>query len=444
MRKMITRKKSKINKNSLLFKFTLLTIFLTIILGNSSTFNLGNIFKGIPVKVTEVLMIINLVLICRNFILRKKKVYFGVEKILLIWCIFGVISTFINIFFYKYKLNEVLYGLLYSVRYFIYIIYTILVSEFLFNSNINIYRFYMFIIKSYLVVSILGIIQIIIWPNSIDYYSFLSKFNIYLLNPDPHINRIISTYLDPNYLSAILIIPINLTLILILKEKKKLKFLISFLLLVATLIGTVSRSGLIGLAISLGITLTFSMIGVNTKKEIVFNKIILLLFIILIIIIPMVIYFNLDSSRVLQRIIGFRDDPSAIARFLSWQESFSIIKENKIIGIGYNMLGFYTGNLKTMTSFGVDASLLLIAITTGVIGLILYLFYYIKKLYILIRYMKKDKYIFSSLIGIILASIVMSMFNNLLFYPLWIIPFFIVINFSVRDINNKYKTNKYL
>ncbi|MCS4569968.1 O-antigen ligase family protein [Clostridium perfringens] len=217
-----------------------------------------------------------------------------------------------------------------------------------------------------------------------------------------------------------------------------------FLLLVATLIGTVSRSGLIGLAISLGITLTFSMIGVNTKKEIVFNKIILLLFIILIIIIPMVIYFNLDSSRVLQRIIGFRDDPSAIARFLSWQESFSIIKENKIIGIGYNMLGFYTGNLKTMTSFGVDASLLLIAITTGVIGLILYLFYYIKKLYILIRYMKKDKYIFSSLIGIIIASIVMSMFNNLLFYPLWIIPFFIVINFSVRDINNKYKTNKYL
>ncbi|MGM8298654.1 O-antigen ligase family protein [Clostridium perfringens] len=302
----------------------------------------------------------------------------------------------------------------------------------------------MFIIKSYLVVSILGIIQIIIWPNSIDYYSFLSKFNIYLLNPDPHINRIISTYLDPNYLSAILIIPINLTLILILKEKKKLKFLISFLLLVATLIGTVSRSGLIGLAISLGITLTFSMIGVNTKKEIVFNKIILLLFIILIIIIPIVIYFNLDSSRVLQRIIGFRDDPSAIARFLSWQESFSIIKENKIIGIGYNMLGFYTGNLKTMTSFGVDASLLLIAITTGVIGLILYLFYYIKKLYILIRYMKKDKYIFSSLIGIIIASIVMSMFNNLLFYPLWIIPFFIVINFSVRDINNKYKTNKYL
>ncbi|MCW5198081.1 hypothetical protein F1Z41_07815 [Clostridium perfringens] len=160
----------------------------------------------------------------------------------------------------------------------------------------------------------LGIIQIIIWPNSIDYYSFLSKFNIYLLNPDPHINRIISTYLDPNYLSAILIIPINLTLILILKEKKKLKFLISFLLLVATLIGTVSRSGLIGLAISLGITLTFSMIE-SIQKEIVFNKIILLLFIILIIIIPMVIYFNLDSSRVLQRIIGFRDDPSAIARF---------------------------------------------------------------------------------------------------------------------------------
>ncbi len=115
-------------------------------------------------------------------------------------------------------------------------------------------------------------------------------------------------------MSAILIIPINLTLILILKEKKKLKFLISFLLLVATLIGTVSRSGLIGLAISLGITLTFSMIE-SIQKEIVFNKIILLLFIILIIIIPMVIYFNLDSSRVLQRIIGFRDDPSAIARF---------------------------------------------------------------------------------------------------------------------------------
>ncbi|HHD2753324.1 TPA: O-antigen ligase family protein, partial [Clostridium perfringens] len=267
----------------------------------------------------------------------------------------------------------------------------------------------------------------------IDYYAVLSKFNVYLLNPDPHINRVISTYLDPNYLSAILIIPINLTLILMLKEKKKLKYLIAFLVLVATLIATVSRSGLIGLVISLGITLAFTMISVNTKKEIVFHKIILLTFILLIIIVPIVIYLNLDSSRLLQRIIGFRNDPSAIARFLSWKESFNIINDNKLIGIGYNMLGFYTGNLRTMTSFGVDASLLLVAITTGVLGLTLYLSYYIKKIYVLIKYMRKDKYVFSSLIGITVASLIMSMFNNLLFYPLWIIPFFVIIKFSIRD-----------
>ncbi|HHD2769900.1 TPA: O-antigen ligase family protein, partial [Clostridium perfringens] len=312
-------------------------------------------------------------------------------------------------------------------------LYTIFVSEFLVYSNINKNDFFRFIIKSYLIVCILGIIQIIVWPNAIDYYAVLSKFNVYLLNPDPHINRVISTYLDPNYLSAILIIPINLTLILMLKEKKKLKYLIAFLVLVATLIATVSRSGLIGLVISLGITLAFTMISVNTKKEIVFHKIILLTFILLIIIVPIVIYLNLDSSRLLQRIIGFRNDPSAIARFLSWKESFNIINDNKLIGIGYNMLGFYTGNLRTMTSFGVDASLLLVAITTGVLGLTLYLSYYIKKIYVLIKYMRKDKYVFSSLIGITVASLIMSMFNNLLFYPLWIIPFFVIIKFSIRD-----------
>ncbi|HHD2780913.1 TPA: O-antigen ligase family protein [Clostridium perfringens] len=420
-------------ENKALVRLTLLTIFLTIILGNSSTFSLGNVFKGIPVKITEILMIINLFLLFINFLLNKKNIYLATEKILLIWCIFGVISIFINIFFYRYKLNEVLYGSLYGIRYFIYILYTIFVSEFLVYSNINKNDFFRFIIKSYLIVCILGIIQIIVWPNAIDYYAVLSKFNVYLLNPDPHINRVISTYLDPNYLSAILIIPINLTLILMLKEKKKLKYLIAFLVLVATLIATVSRSGLIGLVISLGITLAFTMISVNTKKEIVFHKIILLTFILLIIIVPIVIYLNLDSSRLLQRIIGFRNDPSAIARFLSWKESFNIINDNKLIGIGYNMLGFYTGNLRTMTSFGVDASLLLVAITTGVLGLTLYLSYYIKKIYVLIKYMRKDKYVFSSLIGITVASLIMSMFNNLLFYPLWIIPFFVIIKFSIRD-----------
>ncbi|HHD2770027.1 TPA: hypothetical protein ACOTG1_003260, partial [Clostridium perfringens] len=86
-------------ENKALVRLTLLTIFLTIILGNSSTFSLGNVFKGIPVKITEILMIINLFLLFINFLLNKKNIYLATEKILLIWCIFGVISIFINIFF---------------------------------------------------------------------------------------------------------------------------------------------------------------------------------------------------------------------------------------------------------------------------------------------------------------------------------------------------------
>ncbi|WP_338595362.1 O-antigen ligase family protein [Clostridium baratii] len=420
-----------------LMKFTLLNIFLTIILGNSSTFSIGSIFKGMPVKITEVVMIVNIFFLIIYFL--NNKIYFKIrqQKILIIWCLIGAISIIVNAVIYNYAMNEIAYGGLYCIRFLLYILYTIYVSEFMIINNFTIYKLFKFLINCYLIVAILGIIQIIVWPIAVNFYSILSKMGVYLLNPDPHINRIISTYLDPNYLGAILIIPITLNLILLIKEKKKIRNLITLAILCSVLIGTVSRSALIGLVLSLIITFILIMIKLDSTKRILINKKMLILMYVLSIIIPIIVIINLDSSRLLQRIVMFKDDPSALARFTNWRYSLSIVDNNQLLGIGYNMLGFYTGNTESMTSFGVDASLLLVLITTGIIGLITYVSYYINIIKKCIYFIKKERYIFSALLGIIISSLVMSFFNNLLFYPLWMLPFFIVINFSInKEIKN--------
>ena len=423
-------------KNARLQKIIIFFVGLMIILGSSSTIDIsmGVVAKGIPIKITDVAFIL-----ITFYLIVFKKIKIQITnstKILLGWTIFGVFSILLNYYTHNYKISDMIYGVLYPIRLFIYILICSVFANFL---KYNEYKFDHFIdkyIKFYIIVCIIGGIQLLIFPIAFDYYNILKNMGIYILNPDPHINRLISTYLDPNFLGIILCIPFMLSLSRYMVTRKN-KYIFYTIIIVITEIATSSRSGIIAIAISF-VVFFISSFKVNEKK-IKINKRLFLITLFIFIIITIIIIFYGDKIRVIDRIINFREDGSAQARFLNWKLSFNLISENLIIGIGYNMLGFVTGNTETIGGFGLDASLLLIWVTTGNLGLLIYISYFtnlIKR----ILYLRNDKNIYysSGIIGILLGSLCASFFNNLLFYPLWFIPMLILSEFYILH----YNTNK--
>ena len=131
-------------------------------------------------------------------------------------------------------------------------------------------------------------------------------------------------------------------------------------------------------------------------------------------------------------------DQSTMARFGSWEKSINIISKNPLIGIGYNMMGFYTNDslseaTNNSTLFGSDSSLLLVMVTTGIIGIIIF----IRTIVQYIRRLQKKKMESYAMITIILVSLIGCNFVNLLFYVLWLFPFLLISNVFEKNNNQE-------
>ncbi len=236
--------------------------------------------------------------------------------------------------------------------------------------------------------SILGFIQLYIYP---DFGAMAEK------GWDPHIGRLLSTWFDPNFLgsffSFILAIlagifgvytkqyPIfswnitdnkknflthynkNITLIFI---------LITIVLLLALLL-TYSRSAL------LAFVLPAFFLGI-----IYFRGLLLTLSLAIILLLPF-------SPRATERITDginsaisltekdsmFVPDPTARLRVENMQQGVSLSAENFWTGIGFNTIRLYkTKNIHS--SGGFDSSLLTTLVTSGIFGLIAFLFFYFR------------------------------------------------------------------
>jgi putative inorganic carbon (HCO3(-)) transporter len=84
--------------------------------------------------------------------------------------------------------------------------------------------------------------------------------------------------------------------------------------------------------------------------------------------------------RVQERVIGIRSvDETAQLRIVSWENALGIISDHPVFGIGYNLYReaqLQAGILKDPTAHsatGSDSSLLLVTATTGIVGLVAFL-----------------------------------------------------------------------
>lgn len=406
-------------KSLLLVGVFYIQIFSYIVLSNAFTINFGDRF---PIKLSEFFSIITILIAFFIFIVSNKRISFkrNSQKWIYVWLIYVFFLDIICIAINKYSISDSIYGFLYVIR-IIHLLILVKSLHFIMKSQgIKIKSIIKFIKICYFIVVIIGIVQYIFYPIAFDWYDVFYKFGFYWPTPDPHHDRMLSTYLDPNYLASCLIIPISICMAEFLNIKRKskhnnnlkVKLAFEILIFIVAILLTKSRSGIVGLGI-LCIVYAF-LYGIKRKISI---PMLIFVFVSLFTIAYLLLFSNIT---VFERIRNFSSDPSATHRFDSWKISLEYFKNSHYLGIGYNMLGAYKVNIGeeigNAANYGMDSSILFMLVTTGIIGLLIFLCGIIKIL------KRKPSIMNNSFKMILISSIAMSFFNNLLFNIIWLFP----------------------
>lgn len=252
-----------------------------------------------------------------------------------------------------------------------------------------------------------GFVQYFLWPN-------LKPLEF--LNWDPHFYRLVSTFLDPGYTGLILVLTLIILINLLFKNRKNQWLILAAGITYMALILTHSRSSYLAFLVGMG------LIGWSRKS----NK--------LFIIALLVLFFSLAILPQPKGEGGKLARTYTVSyRLENWREAMTIVKDHPFLGVGFNAYRYVQrdyGFLKedkwqeSHAGAGADSSLLFILATTGIIGLISYLWYLVSAGTLAFRQRKK-------VIGIIgIASlgaiIIHSFFLNSLFYP-WIMGWLMIL-----------------
>lgn len=284
----------------------------------------------------------------------------------------------------------------YTVRLFLYAIFAWLVYSNAFgNLHKNLSKVFLLSGISF---AILGLLQFIFFPN-VDFLRFAGW--------DPHYFRTVSTFLDPNFAGAFLVITLLLLTTSYLRGNNTMTrriFYILFTIIYLTLLTTFSRSSYLMFLVS-GLTLSF------LKRSRRFALVTILLFALLVTVFQF--YTNLVAKpRNIDR------EESASSRLNTWQQGLTLFQKSPVLGIGYNayrygIKKYRLGDEQFLESHGAssnDSSLLFVLSTAGVLGLLAYLYF----LWTLLKSSDgKNLCLIAGLAGLLIHSI----FANTLFYP---------------------------
>jgi len=231
---------------------------------------------------------------------------------------------------------------------------------------------------------------------------------------DPHFFRTASTFLDPNFLGAFLVL-VLFPLLKNLHQANLKKEAWKPILIYIAILTTFSRSSYVMLLVT-GLTLAIF------KKSKQLAVVSLALFLILI------FFFHIYTTLVAKP-RNIDRTQSASFRISTWRQGFDIFSKSPILGIGFNSYRFAIekyglGSESFIQSRGAtynDSSLLSVLATTGVVGLTVYVVWLI----MLIKGgLKSGSSRGMTYSAALLGLIATSFFNNTLFYPpilLWII-----------------------
>lgn len=248
------------------------------------------------------------------------------------------------------------------------------------------------VVGAAVVLALAGLVQLLILPD----FARLDP----ALGWDPHRNRLSSTFFDPNFTGAFLVLSLVSFLFGEVKFSPKIRLVVGGLLLLAIIL-TFSRSAYLMLAVAL------LLIGWQRDKRLVVATLVL----------GFSAYYFVP--RIQTRLAGITDPAdSARLRLVSWSNAVEIFDENPLIGVGFNAYRYvqeqrgyfdYRQPLGNRSGAGADSSLLFVLATTGVLGFGGYLLFWLG----LITSRRLPSY----RRWLLLALILESSFINSLFYP---------------------------
>ncbi len=372
----------------------------------------GRIALGNNIAIT-ILDISVFIFLCYTFIFsERKKVIKSNDLFIVPFFIFisiAVLSLFFNIL--RYSVQHEFVASLYLIRFVMYsLVYKAVRIQFSQNKRFILAS----LVSTGLFMLVAGILQ----------YLFYSNLrNLYYLGWDNHLYRLFSTFFDPNFAGAFMVLLFLFFCTLFIQTRRKhLEKLSVFFgaLLVGALIETFlsfSRSALGMLVVGSFVYFFF------LKKIRYFALTIAAIICIYILVSPNASVENTDFLRT----------ASSFARLNSVQTVTQIIIKNPILGVGFDAYRYaqveygYRSSVGAQTSHadaGTDNSFLFVFATTGIFGFISYLFLQFKILKTLSSEFQKKKNLFSilllsSCIGLYFDSF----FINSLFYPsilLWV------------------------
>lgn len=299
-----------------------------------------------------------------------------------------------------FKQLEVFYGLLYFARIAAYFYFLIYAWNFAKKSRGN---------KNLLIDALTALAVVSAVFGWIQYFMFPNFTPFIVWGWDDHLFRLVGTFLDPTFLGMILVFGLLSSIYRYLVSHDKWTILTTIFLLVS-LAFTYSRASYLAFLSGL------LVIGLAQKKmrQIVY---LILALVCLIIVLPT------SGNKILKITREF----SAIARIENYVETLKIYQTSPIFGIGYDNLCLAKAktvgymDFKSHACSGSDSSLLFILTTTGMAGIIVfvYLVWNVGK-----SLMKKPG-------AVILASsfaalLTHSLFSNSLVYP-WILGWIIIL-----------------
>lgn len=335
-----------------------------------------------------------------NIFQKQALVLSKVHKFAFWFVIIGLISLVLQVTHLRYY--QLFVAFLYALRFTVYTLGISLSIQLLDKKFKKRIPYFLFVIS--IILAAIGIIQYIWYPE---------LRNLYYAGWDPHLYRIFSTFLDPNFTGLFYLCGAILGIYLFLEKsklqdtKRKIIFGLGITINILALFLTYSRGAY--LAFFVAITIILWRAG---KK-----KFILLGFgIIVLLVIGTEILSPHSEGTKLFRTASIRD------RSVSLQQVMAIISHHPFLGVGFDAYryalqkeGFLGDKADTTHSgAGTDNSFLFAFATTGLAGLVAYLLMtweilrsaYISKTVI-------GKSLFASYIALIVGSF----FVNALFYP---------------------------
>ena len=356
---------------------TKIALYITLIL-----FFFGQLFRLQFLNFSFPVFDIALLLLAFTNLLTQKNILKKLNNPIFYFAVFSFLTLKINWLLHAFSFASIFYWLR----------LTSLLSLILFPLKIDIKtdKFFQLILWASL---IFGFIQYILWPD----FTYFSTFNW-----DPHLYRLVGTYFDPTFTGLIFL----LFLLKIYFSYKNYLYLIPIYLGIAL---TYSRSSLLAFII------TFTFIA-YVKKSLNIFLIALLIFISTIALLPRMP----GEGTKLERTSSIK------AKIINYQEGIKLFFTSPIIGVGYNNLPNIRPNNNSHANSGFDGSLLTIAVTTGFIGLLLFLQIFTKNL------------ITSSLYWqcLLLTVFIHSLFANSLLYP-WIL-FYLAFESRYRKLSQSF------